>query len=420
MDIWFDSGISWSYALDGQKVADLYLEGIDQFTGWFQSSLMTSIAVRNQSPYKSLFVHGFAVDEKGHKMSKSLGNIIVPKDIIAKYGCDAIRWWVAAHATQQTSIPVGDAILQSSAECVQKIRATLKYLVGCLPAAAAAANGGESQENIAHKFNQLDVNALTILDKYFLNSLTEFDENVSKLYETYQYNRVTASILHYVTNDLSAQYLHLIKDRLYCGTIEQHQQLQLVLTAAFAVLNKALWPILPFIVEECWSYYGQYTSRNLFSKYKSFYLKKTDTQPFYQQNITIPSAWKNLEPAEFINECLEHRQQIHQIIDANTWTFDVSINCRMEAFRRLSFMHPTCEEPLTDSELCEFLQVSSVTLIPSENFQNQQSIRVRTIRGALCARCRRFAVDIETTLCQRCITVLAEKEQHQQRLTGTI
>lgn len=185
-------------------------------------------------------------------MSKSLGNTIVPKDIITKFGCDTIRWWVAAHATQQTSIPVGNAILQSSSECVQKIRSTLKYLVGCLPAI-----NERLSENLSQKLDSIDVKSLPILDKYFLNSLAEFDENIAQLYKTYQYNRVTAIILNFVTNDLSAQYLHLIKDRLYCGNIEQHQQLQSILTAAFLVLNKALWPIVPFMVEECWNYYGQ-------------------------------------------------------------------------------------------------------------------------------------------------------------------
>lgn len=91
LDIWFDSGVSWSNVLSGEKVADLYLEGIDQITGWFQSSLLTSVSLREKAPYKSLFVHGFTVDEKGLKMSKSLGNIILPKDVIEKYGIDAMR-----------------------------------------------------------------------------------------------------------------------------------------------------------------------------------------------------------------------------------------------------------------------------------------------------------------------------------------
>lgn len=247
LDIWFDSGISWSYALDAgtpNKVADLNLEGIDQFTGWFQSSLMTSVALQGVAPYRSLFVHGFAVDENGMKMSKSLGNVIVPGDIIEKYGVDTLRWWVAHHATQHTSIPVGQTTLQGSAESVQKIRATLKYLVGCL---------GTSDLR-----SEIDLTQLRIIDRYFLNSLFEFQSEIQTMYDSHQYNRAAAVILNFVSNDLSAFYLHLIKDRLYCGTSDQYSAVQSVLRAAFIVLNKALWPITPFLVEECWSYYREW------------------------------------------------------------------------------------------------------------------------------------------------------------------
>lgn len=330
-------------------------------------------------------MHGFAVDEKGHKMSKSLGNIIVPKDIIGRYGCDAIRWWVAAHATQQTSIPVGDAILKASADCVQKIRAVLKYLVGCLPPATDAADSSS-----AIQMANIDYKSLPILDQYFLHSLAEFSDQITALYKSYQYNRVTATILHFVSNDLSAQYLHLIKDRLYCGTTDEHQRLQPVLLATFCVLNKVLWPIVPFTVEECWSYYGR--------------------QPFYKEIVSIPDEWRSTSYRDVIKECTEQRQEIHQMADGNTWTLDVAITCDMEMYRRLSHMQPDGLDQESNSELCEFLQVSSVTLIPCEESNNQYK-RLRSIRGQLCERCRRFAVDIDGSLCERCIMVLNEKKE---------
>lgn len=242
LDIWFDSGVSWSYALDGKQVADMYLEGIDQFTGWFQSSLMTSVAVRGKAPYRSLFVHGFAVDENGLKMSKSLGNIIVPQEIIEKYGTDTLRWWVAHHAAHHTSVPVGQSTLQGSAECVQRLRATLKYLVGCF----------NDMKNDA-----IYLNKLKIVDIYFLKSLATFERDISAGYADHQYNRVAATIVNFITNDVSAFYLHTIKDRLYCGSEDEYRSLQAVLHKAFLVLNKALWPITPFLVEECWSYIGK-------------------------------------------------------------------------------------------------------------------------------------------------------------------
>ncbi|PNF36001.1 Isoleucine--tRNA ligase, mitochondrial [Cryptotermes secundus] len=141
LDIWFDSGFSWSSVLNGQKVADLYLEGLDQFNGWFQSSLMTSVALRGQAPYRAVFVHGFAVDAEGRKMSKSQGNVVDPLDIThggqdkksePAYGIDTLRWWVACHATEHSNIPVSRNVLEASAEAVHKIRIVLRFLLGTL------------------------------------------------------------------------------------------------------------------------------------------------------------------------------------------------------------------------------------------------------------------------------------------------
>lgn len=176
MDIWFDSGVSWSYALDNDRGADLYLEGVDQFTGWFQSSLMTSVAVRGQSPYKSIFVHGFTVDSKGQKMSKSLGNIVEPRQIIDKHGVDTLRWWVAAHSTQHSSIIVGDSILESSKENVQRIRTVLKYLLGVVK----SLNPIPATSSIV---------GLSHLDRFMLAKTCDFEGTTFQHYDTYQYNR---------------------------------------------------------------------------------------------------------------------------------------------------------------------------------------------------------------------------------------
>uniref|UniRef100_A0A0A1XDI3 isoleucine--tRNA ligase n=1 Tax=Zeugodacus cucurbitae TaxID=28588 RepID=A0A0A1XDI3_ZEUCU len=160
-DIWFDSGSTWSSVLKDEKVADVYLEGYDQFSGWFQSSLLTSVAARNKAPYKSIFVHGFTVDDKGHKMSKSLGNVISPKDIISKFGVDALRWWVASHCAQNMSITVSEKLMQQAAESVSKIRATLRYLNGVI---------GDKTEVLNEKG--------TFLNRYMLSVLVEHENEV--------------------------------------------------------------------------------------------------------------------------------------------------------------------------------------------------------------------------------------------------
>jgi len=292
LDIWFDSGISWSYALEGDKVADLYLEGVDQFTGWFQSSLMTSVGIRDVAPYKNIFVHGFAVDEKGKKMSKSLGNIISPDGIVKKYGVDVMRWWIAAHATQHSSITVSYKLLDDGASNLTKIRATLKYLLGVV---------GDG------KVEDVDVSKTSHLDRFILHQLSQFNENTDACYKSYQFNRIVALMNNFVNSDLSGSYLHLIKDRLYCGFDEEHRQAQAVLMECYRGLCNALWPIAPFLIEESWSYL----------KESSFYRTAAEG---------TCDKWSFPESVEAINEALDVKRQLYSTIsDLNSWKLDVSI-----------------------------------------------------------------------------------------------
>lgn len=309
MDIWFDSGISWSNALEGDQVADLYLEGIDQFTGWFQSSLMTSIAVRDKAPYKSIFVHGFALDEKGQKMSKSLGNTIVPKDIIKEYGIDTLRWWVAAHAAQHTSIAVGSSILDQSRESVQRIRAVLKYLLGIV-----GKHGTEFPSCLPQN--------LTHLDRYILVNCGRYYRTVFSLYDTYQFNRVSATILNFISNDLSAIYLHLIKDRLYCGSTEERERIEKVCQIVFYIFLQTLWPITSHLVEECWSYCDK------------------SGKPFYVTECNASGLLNNTElesSVTFIEKLLELKQLINKSnqTNINTWFLEVDLTLQNNDFAEL-------------------------------------------------------------------------------------
>lgn len=293
LDIWFDSGISWSYALNGDKVADLYLEGVDQFTGWFQSSLMTSVAVRDIAPYRNIFVHGFAVDENGRKMSKSLGNVISPESIVKKYGVDVMRWWVAAHSTQHASVTVSHKLLEDGAKNLSKIRATFKYLVGVM----------DSESD-----GRIDIAQLAHLDKFILHQLDDFNQSISTCYNSYQFNRIIALVNNLVNTDLSSNYLHLIKDRLYCGYDTEHKTLQSVIYNCYHSLCKSLWPITPFLVEESWSY-----------------LKD---QPFYQYNRQ-EAKWSFGKSQEIVNDSLIVKQKLSPMInDLNSWKTQVTIGAR--------------------------------------------------------------------------------------------
>ncbi|XP_018570506.1 isoleucine--tRNA ligase, mitochondrial [Anoplophora glabripennis] len=250
MDIWFDSGISWAVALEGEKVADLYLEGVDQFTGWFQSSLLTSVALRDKAPYKTVYVHGFAVDENGVKMSKSLGNVVDPAEITGgkkgkkPYGVDTLRWWVACHANQASLAHVSPTALQSSAEEVQKIRSVLRFALGTLADYQQSENDG---------------NNLLLIDKYMLHLLYQFHKQVTEAANEYQFHKVSHAVINLLTNEVSALYYMAIKDRLYCDGVDSttRRAAQYTLTQIFEIVTRSIAPIVPHLAEEMYLHLPQ-------------------------------------------------------------------------------------------------------------------------------------------------------------------
>lgn len=294
MDIWFDSGVSWSYALEEGQVADLYLEGVDQFTGWFQSSLMTSVAIRGKAPYKSIFVHGFTVDSKGQKMSKSLGNIIEPRQIIEKYGVDVLRWWVAAHSTQHSSIIVGDSIMDGSKENVQRLRTVIKYLLGII--------------KVIKPIPDAPIEGMTHLDRFILAKTEEFERQTFTHYDSYQYNRATAGILHYVANELSGVYLHLVKDRLYCGTSEEIATVESVVQRVTHSFLKTIWPISSHLVEEAFGYISQ--------------------TPYWKEDIShLPVDNESRDSVEMIETLLALKKNVDaaNVEKSNSWNLNVKL-----------------------------------------------------------------------------------------------
>lgn len=307
LDIWFDSGISWSHVLENKsQVADLYLEGVDQFTGWFQSSLMTSVGIREKAPYKNIFVHGFVVDESGKKMSKSLGNVISPKDVTKKHGTDAMRWWIAAHAVQHSSIVVSNNILEESGQNLIKIRAILKYLLGVLDYDVEVTSLDNTSE-------------LSHIDKYFLHQLSNFNDKINSCYQSYQFNRVSILVNNFINNDLSSLYLHLNKDRLYCGSEAEHVNLKIILSQCYRSLCNSLWPIIPFMIEESWSYYQK------------------DGSSFYQHSMDDLKCLQEYgESVKCVIEALALKKNLGMSIsNQNSWKLDVCVRGNGENLKLL-------------------------------------------------------------------------------------
>ena len=257
MDVWFDSGSSWSGVANAREEltypADMYLEGSDQHRGWFQSSLLTSVAANNQAPYKTVLTHGFVLDEKGYKMSKSLGNVVDPMQIIdggnnkkthPAYGADVLRLWVAS-VDYSGDVCIGDNIIKQIFESYRKLRNTARYLVGNL--ADFVPEGQPDSTAVPY-------DELPSLDKWMLGRLSAVLKEVDEATDEFQYNRATQELLRFATADLSNFYLDVAKDRLYISASDdfRRRSCQTVLHACLEGFTKAIAPILPHMAEDIW------------------------------------------------------------------------------------------------------------------------------------------------------------------------
>lgn len=256
MDVWFDSGSSWAGVAQARGElaypADLYLEGSDQHRGWFQSSLLTSVAANNQAPYKAVLTHGFVLDEKGFKMSKSLGNVVSPLEVInggnnqkidPAYGADVLRLWVAS-VDYSGDVCIGKNIIKQTFESYRKLRNTARYLIGNL--ADFKPTGEDS--------NAVEYDDLPSMDKWMLGRLSAVLKEVDSASDEYQFNRATQELLKFAASDLSNFYLDVAKDRLYISAIDdaRRRSCQTVLHACLEGFAKAISPVLPHMAEDIW------------------------------------------------------------------------------------------------------------------------------------------------------------------------
>lgn len=252
MDVWFDSGSSWAAVAKGRSElnypADMYLEGSDQHRGWFQSSLLTSVASNGVAPYKTVLTHGFVLDEKGRKMSKSEGNVVDPALVIKEYGADVLRLWVSS-VDYSADVPLGKNILKQQSDVYRKIRNTAKFLLGNLhdfdPAKDAVA-----YENLPE------------LDRYMLHRMGEVFAEVKDAFDNFQFSRFFQTVQNFCTVDLSSFYLDIAKDRLYISATNAHRRrsCQTVIAIAVENLAKAIAPVLCHMAEDIWQYIPYPTS----------------------------------------------------------------------------------------------------------------------------------------------------------------
>jgi isoleucyl-tRNA synthetase len=246
MDVWFDSGSSHMGVLETREElrwpADLYLEGSDQYRGWFNSSLITGVAVKGAAPYKGILSHGFTLDGEGRKMSKSLGNTIDPNQVCQKLGADILRLWVAS-VDYQSDHRISDAILNQITEVYRKIRNTLRFMLGNL-------------SGFNPKTDRVPAGALSELDRFALVRLHRMIERVVKAYDNYEFHLVYQTIHHFCAVEMSSFYLDIIKDRLYANAVHDpaRKASQTVMYDALVAITTLISPILPHTADEVWKF----------------------------------------------------------------------------------------------------------------------------------------------------------------------
>jgi len=246
LDVWFDSGVSFAAVVEKREnlkfPADLYLEGSDQHRGWFHSSLLTSIGTRSVPPYNSVLTHGFVVDGSGRKMSKSLGNVVAPQEVINRYGAEVLRLWVSGEDYRE-DIRISEEILKRLSEAYRRIRNTFRFILGNLY--------DFEPERDALRFEELDE-----LDRLTLHKLTKLTERIRAAYEEFEFHVVYHAVHNFCTVDLSAFYLDVVKDRLYTNRAGSRGR-RAAQTTIYHVLDHLLRltaPVLVFTTEEAWSF----------------------------------------------------------------------------------------------------------------------------------------------------------------------
>ncbi len=280
VEVWFDSGSTHSFVLEKREdlkwPASMYLEGSDQHRGWFHSSLLESCGTRDRAPFESILSHGFVVDGKGLKMSKSLGNVIAPEDILKKYGADILRIWVAS-SNYAEDLRIDYSILDQHAESYRKIRNTFRYLLG----------------NLNDKFEQINLEKIKIedlpeLEQFMLHKIYNLNSKFFKYFKDYDFHNLYKELLNFCTVDLSAFYFDIRKDTLYCDPInsEKRNSTLILLNVILNSLIRWFAPILSFTTEEIY----QLISKNK----KSIHLEKFLNFPEKFDNPNLNSKWEQL------------------------------------------------------------------------------------------------------------------------------
>jgi isoleucyl-tRNA synthetase len=392
LDVWFDSGSTYVFTVENPiepswpraERADLYLEGSDQHRGWFQSSLLESCGTRGRAPYTAVLTHGFVLDEHGHKMSKSLGNTVLPQTIADKNGADILRLW-AASSDFTEDLRIGPEIIKANVDAYRRLRNTIRFMLGNL-------SGFAERERIR-------LESVPPLERYVLAKLGELDEIVRAGYAAFDFNRVHTELFNFCTNELSAFYFDVRKDVLYCDGVDSPRRRAARTTIEETFRRVVTWfaPILCFTMEEAWHcrYGGEQGSVHL------------------QEFPTTPGSWKD----EGLVRKWDRIRALRRVVTGSLEIArrDKVIGASLEAAPILYVSDPQDAALFETVDLAEIAITSgaAISLVeaPDDAFRLNDvagvAVRFQPASGRKCARCWMILSEVGTVaghpdLCCRC------------------
>jgi isoleucyl-tRNA synthetase len=397
MDVWFDSGVSHRSVLETReglhRPADLYLEGSDQHRGWFQTSLLTSIGSTHDAPYKKVLTHGFVNDGDGRKMSKSLGNVISPDEVIKTYGADILRLWCAS-VDYREDVKISENILKQMAEAYRRIRNTARYILGNI-------------SDFDPAKDKVEYNKMPEIDRWALHKLESLKQTVNNNYDKYEFYNLFHDIHYFAGIDMSAFYLDIIKDRLYTEKSDsvERRSAQTVMYEVLMAMTKMIAPVLSFTAEEIWSSLPEVSKDAESVVLTSWY---TENPEYINQELA--DKWEKLvELRGEVNRVLEKARQ------------DKVIGHSLNAYVYLNSKNDEYMEFLKTNEalLEDILIVSKVSLgdsldgsVKSDLIEDLE-IKVLHAEGEKCERCWKYSTELGTneehpSICPRCTGVISE------------
>ena len=386
VDVWFESGSTHAFVVgdtqtwscfEGVKQIDLYLEGSDQHRGWFHSSLLQSTGTRGQAPYKNVLTHGFVLDEKGYKMSKSLGNVVDPLKMMDTYGADIIRLWVML-SDYNEDIRIGKDTLKNTSDLYRRLRNTLRFLLGALD--------GFTESD---KVDLSTPENLPELEQYMLHLLAEMDEFVRTSIENYEFGKLAKALHDFCNQELSAFYFDIRKDCLYCDdpADDKRRACRAVMAEIFSHLTSWLAPILSFTAEESWSHRPE----GVFEDVASIHLRDFPE---------VPQNWKNAALAEKWEEIITVRKDVLAAIEPLRSTKELG-----SSLEALPEIQTESKAVLDVQEELADICITSAAQIRSGSAQ----VTITKAPGEKCERCWKVLPEVSEQsghLCKRCEDVV--------------